>query len=123
MGGVILTNTEFKDYKIIDKKFIVKTNKCNHFSDNIILTIPKSGLKSIGSLKKISDIKAVNNSKLLRIYAVFDTKKCSWFKNIPKIITDSKISYFILLLHVHQKIIYCFSHIGHDEFLLNLVIK
>lgn len=123
MGGIILTNTEFKDYKIIDKKFIVKTNKCNHFSDNLILTIPKSGLKKINSLKKISDIKAVNNSKLLRIYAVFDPKKCSWFKNIPKIITDSKISYFIPIDYKKGLVMISYTDESNSLYFMNLQKK
>ena len=28
-------------------------------------------------------------------YFIFDTKKCAWFKNIKKTITDSRLSYFI----------------------------
>lgn len=123
MGGIILTNTNFKDYKIIDKKFIVKTNKCNYFSDNLILTIQKSSLKKLDNLKKVSEIKAVNNSKLLRIYAVFDPKKCVWFKNIPKIITDSKISYFIPIDYEKGLVMISYTDEGNSTYLMNIEKK
>ena len=40
-------------------------------------------------------INSVRNVPLCRFYFIFDTKKCVWFKNIKKTITDSKLSYFI----------------------------
>lgn len=123
MGGKIKINTEFTNYKIIDKKFIVKTNKCNYFSNSLVLALPKSSLIHIPNLKKVSEIKSVGNSKLLRIYAVFDTKKCSWFKNIPKVITDSKISYFIPIDYKKGLVMISYTDEENTNYLLNLKKK
>ena len=54
-------------------------------------------LLKIHKLKPVKNmINSVHNANLLRVYAIFPTtQKCSWFKNIPKVLTDSPLSYFI----------------------------
>ena len=46
MGGIIKKNTEFTDYINIDKKFIVKTKKCNYFCNNLVLSMQKNNFKN-----------------------------------------------------------------------------
>ena len=96
MGGIIRLNTELKDIKNIEDNYLLKTNKCNFFCKKVILTGQRPDLlkiKYLNPLKKT--LNSVKNAKLCRFYFIFDTKKCSWFKNIKKTITDSRLSYFI----------------------------
>merc|ERR1712166_791241 len=95
-GGVIKLNTELKSIDDLEEYYIVKTNKCNYFCKNIVLTGQRPDLLKIKYLNNLRPlINSVRNAPLCRFYFIFDTKKCSWFKNIKKTITDSKLSYFI----------------------------
>ena len=95
-GGKIRLNTELKSIKDVEDYYIVKTNKCNYFCNNIILTGQRPDLLKIKYLNNLKPIiNSVRNAPLCRFYFVFDTKDCAWFKNIKKTITDSKLSYFI----------------------------
>ena len=73
---------------------------------------------SIGHHNFLYEMKSNIKHSLLQEY-IYQTSN----KTFQIFIHCVKISYNILYLHVHQEIIYCFTHIGHDEFLLNLVIK
>ena len=120
MGGVIKKNTEFKDYINIDRKFIVKTKKCTCFCDNLVLSMQKKQLQKVTELKKLPELKSVNSSKLLRIYAIFDPKNTVWFNNIPKIITDSKISYFIPIDYKKGLVMISYTDESNSTYLMNL---
>ena len=94
--GKIKLNTELKSINDTEDYYIIKTNKCNYFCKNIVLTGQRPDLLKIKYLNNIkSVINSVRNAPLCRFYFIFDTKKCVWFKNIKKTITDSRLSYFI----------------------------
>lgn len=96
MGGIIRLNTELKGIKNIGDNYLLKTNKCNFFCKKVILTGQRPDLLKIKYLHPLKKtLNSVKNAKLCRFYFIFDTKKCSWFKNIKKTITDSRLSYFI----------------------------
>jgi len=96
MGGIIRLNTELKKIENVEGNYILKTNKCNFICENIILTGQRPDLLKIKYLKPLKNLlNSVRNATLCRFYFIFDTKKCSWFKNIKKTITDSRLSYFI----------------------------
>lgn len=99
-GGLIKLNTELKSIDDLEDYYIIKTNKCNYFCKNIILTGQRPDLLKIKYLNNLKPlINSVRNTPLCRFYFIFDTKKCSWFKNIKKTITDSRLSYFIPINH------------------------
>jgi len=96
MGGVIKLNTELKNIENIEGSYLIKTNKSDYLCENLILTGQRPDLLKIKYLKPVKKlIDTVKNATLCRFYFIFDTKNCSWFKNIKKTITDSKLSYFI----------------------------
>ena len=96
MGGVIKLNTELKNIENIEGSYLIKTNKSDYLCSKLILTGQKPDLLKIKYLKPAKKlIDTVTNSKLCRFYFIFDTKNCTWFKNIKKTITDSRLSYFI----------------------------
>ena len=96
VGGKIKLNTELRSINDIEDYYIVKTNMCNYFCKNIVLTGQRPDLLKIKYLNNMKPvINSVRNAPLCRFYFIFDTKKCVWFKNIKKTITDSRLSYFI----------------------------
>ena len=96
-GGKIIKNCSFKSYKEIEKKvFLVKTSNCNFLTKSLVFAVQRPTLNKVEQFKKINFLtNSVMNISLNRIYAIFPTNKCAWFKNIPKTISDSKLSYFI----------------------------
>ena len=98
MGGIIKTSTECTGYnKLSNNIYNCKLGKEEIVSKNIVFTIQRPDLLKIHKLKPVKNlINSVHNANLLRVYAIFPTtKKCSWFKNISKVLTDSPLSYFI----------------------------
>jgi len=96
MGGVIKLNTELKNIENIEGSYLIKTNKSDYLCEKLILTGQKPDLLKIKYLKPAKKlIDTVTNATLCRFYFIFDNKNCTWFKNIKKTITDSKLSYFI----------------------------
>lgn len=96
MGGVIKLNTELKNIENIEGSYLIKTNKSDYLCEKLILTGQRPDLLKIKYLKPAKKlIDTVRNVNLCRFYFIFDTKNCSWFKNIKKTITDSKLAYFI----------------------------
>ena len=94
--GKILLNTELKNIVTIENNYLLKTSNGNLFCKKIILTGQRPDLLKIKYLNDIKPIlNSIGNASLCRFYFIFDTKKCAWFKNIKKTITDSRLSYFI----------------------------
>ncbi len=94
--GIIVLNTELKSINNIEENYLLKTNNKNYICKKVVLTGQRPDLLKIKYLNKIKPlIKSVRNAPLCRFYFIFDTKKCAWFKNIKKTITDSRLSYFI----------------------------
>ena len=96
LGGIINTGTECKDVKKQNNIYNVITNKKKYNCGNVVFTCQKPALLNFKILTPVKDlVNSVRNANLCRFYFIFDTKKCAWFKNIKKSITDSRISYFI----------------------------
>jgi len=94
--GTILLNTELKSIENIEEHYLLKTNNNNYTCKKIVLTGQRPDLLKINYLNDIKKIiQSVSNASLCRFYFIFDTKKCAWFKNIKKTITDTRLSYFI----------------------------
>jgi len=96
MGGIIKLDTELKNIENIEGSYLINTNESDYLCEKLILTGQKPDLlkiKYLTPVKKLID--TVINAKLCRFYFIFDTKHCSWFKNIKKTITDTRLSYFI----------------------------
>ena len=120
MGGIIKMNEELKKIINVEQKNIIKTNKDVYFCNSVIAAIQKPDLNKIDIFNNVGMINSITNSKLLRIYAIFDTKKCTWFKNIPKTITDSKISYFIPIDYESGLTMISYTDEKNTEYLMNL---
>ena len=96
LNGKISTKTKVLDISRKNDDYLIKTTKKNCVCNNVIFTGQKPSLLKIPFLKKCKSlIDTIRNANLCRYYFIFDTKKCAWFKNIKKTITDSTISYFI----------------------------
>ena len=96
LGGKIRLNTELLHISRNKNNYLITTNRGELSCKNIILTGQKPDLLKIKYLKSINPLlNTVRNAQLCRFYFIFDTKKCAWFKNIKKTITDSRLSYFI----------------------------
>lgn len=98
MGGIIKINTQCNDVKYNDKTkiFTIITNKNDYTTDNIVFTCQRPDLLKFNILSPVKHLlQSIRNANLCRFYFIFDTKKCAWFKNLKKTITDSRISYFI----------------------------
>lgn len=93
--GTLMPNTECLHIQEKNNQYIVKTNMGLIHCKNLCLAIQRPHLLKLSYLKPLhSLLKSVRSAPLLRVYAIFDTK-CLWFKNLPKLITDSKINYII----------------------------
>tara|TARA_B100001063_G_C16766192_1_gene558781 strand:- start:129 stop:1382 length:1254 start_codon:yes stop_codon:yes gene_type:complete len=96
LKGKIKTETTFKSYKKIDGLYKIKINDEFVFAKKIVFTIQRPDLLKIRQLTPLKNlINGVHNAPLIRVYAIFPIDTCAWFKNIPKILTDSPLSYFI----------------------------
>ena len=96
LKGQIKINTTFKNYKKEGDVYKIKINDEFVFAKKIVFTIQRPDLLKIHQLRPLKNlINGVHNAPLLRVYAIFPTKNCVWFKNIPKVLTDSPLSYFI----------------------------
>ena len=102
LGGKIMKGVEVlnvkKDTENKNKKcFIITHSGGKPFLTNkVVFTCQRPDLLKFKILNEVKPmINSVFNEKLCRIYFIFDTKNCVWFKNIKKSITDSRISYFI----------------------------
>jgi monoamine oxidase len=62
----------------------------------VVLALHHAALKEIDGVKGLPILKHLEMTPLLRMYAVFPTKKgVSWFSGLDKIVTDSTVRYII----------------------------
>ena len=84
MGGIIKMNEELKKIINVEQKNIIKTNKDVYFCNSVIAAIQKPDLNKIDIFNNVGMINSITNSKLLRIYAIFDTKNVLGLKIYQK---------------------------------------
>lgn len=71
-------------------------NGCTIHYKECILALHAKALKQIPAVQKLPAVQRVIMCPLLRIYAIFETKKGqSWFSDIPKTVTDSPLRFII----------------------------
>lgn len=112
LGGVIQIKSPIKN--VVDKNVILE-NGSKLTGKNIVLALHAKALQQIPSLKGWEPLKYLLMEPLVRMYAVFptsptlwfnsesnvtmngmpNTSSGVWFKNMYKIVTDSKIRYII----------------------------
>tara|TARA_A100001015_G_C14970163_1_gene704754 strand:- start:317 stop:1543 length:1227 start_codon:yes stop_codon:yes gene_type:complete len=75
----------------------LKSNKTQNFQcRKLVLAMDSLGLKKIKYLNPIKPLlNSVSCLPLLRIYQKYNTKNGLWFKDLGKIVTDSRIRYII----------------------------
>lgn len=127
LGGKIKKGVEVLNVK---KDRIYKNKKCfmithsdgkSFLSDNVVFTCQRPDLLKFGILKTVKPlINSVFNEKLCRFYFIFDTKKCAWFKNIKKSVTDSRISYFIPINYEKGLVMISYVDSNNASYLFNM---
>lgn len=72
------------------------TKKLSYKGKIVVLALHHAALKEIDGIKQSSILNKLTMTPLLRIYAIFPSKKgVSWFSGINKIVTNSPIRYII----------------------------
>jgi phytoene dehydrogenase-like protein len=101
--GTIIMDTEIlevitnPDRSIILDCKIRNTIKRNiYISKVVVLALHQAAIKGIKGVNNLSILKHLTMKPLLRMYAIFPTKRgVSWFSNLNKIVTNSPIRYII----------------------------
>ena len=125
LGGKIMLNCKCININKNDKyNYLVETSQNILNCNKVIFTGQRPDLLNIPCLTPLKDkLNSVGNSQLSRIYFIFDTKKCAWFKNIKKTITDSKISYFIPINYETGLVMISYTDEYNAKYLKNLEDK
>lgn len=92
LGGIIQIKSPVNN--VIDKSVILE-NGTKLTGKNIVLALHAKALQQIPSLKSWEPLKHLSMEPLVRMYAVFPTSSDTWFHNMDKIVTNSKIRYII----------------------------
>lgn len=102
-GGKIIMDTDL--YKVTsnpDRSIILDcrvrntTKLSSYIGKVVVLALHQEALTKIDGVNNIPVLRHLKMMPLLRIYAVFPTKKgISWFSGLPKIVTNSPIRYII----------------------------
>ena len=89
-----LFKIEVTNYKLNTNN---KSNIYNIYSKYVVCAVPKKTLKKLELFKPIlRDLNSINSINLLRIYEIYNkTNGETWFKNIKKTITNSKVQFVI----------------------------
>jgi protoporphyrinogen oxidase len=102
-GGVIFLDCELEKIDVDEEDtmslFLKGTNSNSRqifTTKSCVLALHQAALKHIEGVSSLSVLNRVKMMPLLRIYAVFPTKKgVSWFSGLHKIVTNSVIRYII----------------------------
>lgn len=102
-GGKIIMDTEVLKVKNnLDKSVSIECkvkgleNVKTFVSKMAVLALHQEAVKHIEGVNKIPVLKHLEMTPLLRMYAVFPTKKnMSWFSGLEKIVTNSPVRYII----------------------------
>jgi hypothetical protein len=102
-GGKIIMDTDL--YKVtnnIDRTMTLEcrirntTKKSSYTGKVVVLALHQEAMTKIEGVNNIPVLRHLKMMPLLRIYAIFPTRKgVSWFSGLPKIVTNSPIRYII----------------------------
>ena len=98
-------NVKKINYELERKLYNIQYNSNNHnhniYSKIIICALPRKDLIKFDILSPyIKDLNTINEIAKMRIFEVYDTKNQeSWFKNIPKIVTNEQLQFIIPIDH------------------------
>ena len=120
LGGIIQLKTTVKN--IIKQTVILKDNS-KLTGKNIVLALHASALKQIPSLTTWQPLKHLSMQPLVRIYAVFPTSSGTWFNDIDKIVTDSKVRYIIPIDAKKGSIMISYTDGADAQFWINMQNK
>jgi len=101
------------------------STKTTYYCDHLICAIPKQSLENLTILKPYArDLDSINSINLLRIFEVYKTENGeSWFKNIKKTITNSKLQFVIPINSNNGLIMSSYSDCANARFWNNLLAK
>ena len=101
------------------------STKSTYYCDHLICAIPKQSLESLTLFKHLlRDLDSINSINLLRIFEVYKTENGeSWFKNIKKTITNSKLQFVIPINSNNGLIMSSYSDCANARFWNNLLAK
>ena len=97
LGGSILHDHEVVAVSSLpDGRVRIQCKKESYEAPICIMALPSVAMKSIRGISHLPVLDKLVMNPLLRMYAVFPLKKGkSWFSDLPKIVTDDPIRYFI----------------------------
>ena len=101
------------------------SNKTTYYCNHLICAIPKQSLESLTIFKPLlRDLDSINPINLVRIFEVYKTENGeSWFKNIKKTITNSKVQFVIPINSNNGLIMSSYSDCANARFWNNLLAK
>jgi cytochrome b involved in lipid metabolism len=101
------------------------SSKTTYYCDHLICAIPKQSLESLTIFKPLlRDLDSINPINLVRIFEVYKTENGeSWFKNIKKTITNSKVQFVIPINSNNGLIMSSYSDCANARFWNNLLAK
>jgi monoamine oxidase/predicted heme/steroid binding protein len=101
------------------------STKTTYYCDHLICAIPKQSLESLSIFKPLlRDLDTINPINLVRIFEVYKTENGeSWFKNIKKTITNSKVQFVIPINSNNGLIMSSYSDCANARFWNNLLAK
>jgi monoamine oxidase/predicted heme/steroid binding protein len=101
------------------------STKTTYYCDHLICAIPKQSLESLTLFKPLlRDLDSINPINLVRIFEVYKTENGeSWFKNIKKTITNSKVQFVIPINSNNGLIMSSYSDCANARFWNNLLAK
>jgi cytochrome b involved in lipid metabolism/monoamine oxidase len=101
------------------------STKTTYYCDQLICAIPKQSLESLTIFKPLlRDLDSINPINLVRIFEVYKTENGeSWFKNIKKTITNSKVQFVIPINSNNGLIMSSYSDCTNARFWNNLLAK
>ena len=102
-----------------------KSSLETHYSSYLICAVPKQSLEKLTIFKPLlRDLDSINPISLLRIFEVYKTENGeSWFKNIKKTITNTKVQFVIPISSNNGLIMSSYSDCANARFWNNLLVK
>ena len=96
-----------------------------HYSSYLICALPKQSLEKLTIFKHLlRDLDSINSINLLRIFEVYKTENGeSWFKNVKKTITNTKVQFVIPISSNNGLIMSSYSDCANAKYWNNLLVK
>jgi hypothetical protein len=109
LGGTIIMDTEllsltnnFDSSISLNCKLRNSSILKRYRGNMVVLALHQQALKDVEGINKLPVLKNLEMTPLLRIYAIFPTRKnVSWFSGLGKIVTNSSIRYIIPIDPTH----------------------